>query len=520
MTRKKRKRADGLTCQERITSEVHIKALLGRTCKGCKRACLNTFLSGQAFRDLLEFRQRWVDIHKVDQDRIVFDKMKALKAASTESTVAWTFNGNGRFQRLWGAASRGADGPPADLRFVTKPKSQTIGNCSTARVVSFLQTLYDSVAETLPDVRDDGIELSIFGGGESVDPYATVDLPPALMEPVKRQKVRRYKQGLKVHVEREPETSGVEERYLPPGTMKEYYEQFKCLDDSVSFSTFWRVWRTEFNYLKFRGVTSHAQCSCCIHHRLLLKELAPYIHAHAKQASLFHLHLAAQYRDRMIYWSFRGSSRLRVMGHLTIIQDGMDQAKFALPRTRLVLAKDLATLQRPKLGVIGVIAHGWSFLMAISNPDQPKDSSCMADLFCHMLTRLERLGIIFGASMKHLRSGHSHEDIDQTFGGCSLFIIRHGKLLETPDDFCKVIQSYVNTAPRPFEEQRAVVKLDQHRPWKEFLSLAVPVTTQGMGGPGAPHQFDVSRREDLGSSAPLMLMSFTFHSVHVVSDLC
>lgn len=285
---------------------------------------------------------------------------------------------------------------------MTKPKSQTIGNCSTARVVSFLQTLYDSVAETLPDVRDDGIELSIFGGGESVDPYATVDLPPALMEPVKRQKVRRYKQGLKVHVEREPETSGVEERYLPPGTMKEYYEQFKCLDDSVSFSTFWRVWRTEFNYLKFRGVTSHAQCSCCIHHRLLLKELAPYIHAHAKQASLFHLHLAAQYRDRMIYWSFRGSSRLRVMGHLTIIQDGMDQAKFALPRTRLVLAKDLATLQRPKLGVIGVIAHGWSFLMAISNPDQPKDSSCMADLFCHMLTRLERLGVRLKDTTFHL----------------------------------------------------------------------------------------------------------------------
>lgn len=57
-------------------------------------------------------------------------------------------------------------------------------------------------------------------------------------------------------------------------------------------------------------------------------------------------------------------------------------------------------------------------------------------------------------------------------------------------------------------------------PRKEFLSLAVPVTIQGMGGPGAPHQFDVSRREDLGSSAPLMLMSFTFHSVHVVSDLC
>lgn len=92
MTRKKRKRADGLTCQERITSEVHIKALLGRTCKGCKRACLNTFLSGQAFRDLLEFRQRWVDIHKVDQDRIVSCiKFSALFSFQPPETYGSTF---------------------------------------------------------------------------------------------------------------------------------------------------------------------------------------------------------------------------------------------------------------------------------------------------------------------------------------------------------------------------------------------------------------------------------------------
>ena len=121
--------------------------------------------------------------------------------------------------------------------------------------------------------------------------------------------------------------------------------------------------------------------------------------------------------------------------------------------------------------------------------------------------------------MKHLRSGHSHEDIDQVFGSVAFFIIvKHGSHLETPDNFVAMIQRYVNSAPRPHEPERVVVRLDGHRPWwlgdclfrgkdilllprKEFLSLAVPATLTGMGGPGAPHQFDVSRREDLGSLA-------------------
>ena len=38
---------------------------------------------------------------------------------------------------------------------------------------------------------------------------------------------------------------------------------------------------------------------------------------------------------------------------------------------------------------------------------------------------------------------------------------------------------------------------------KEFLAGAVPVTLQGIGGPGAPHHFEFSRREDLGSLALL-----------------
>ena len=48
----------------------------------------------------------------------------------------------------------------------------------------------------------------------------------------------------------------LEARYLPPGCMKDYFEQFKSVDvlNKTSFSTFWRVWRIEFDHLRFRAV--------------------------------------------------------------------------------------------------------------------------------------------------------------------------------------------------------------------------------------------------------------------------
>ena len=315
--------------------------------------------------------------------------------------------GSGRFSRLWNAAVRGAHGPPADLRYLAKPRSLVAGESGTGKVTSFLQSLYESVAETLPDVRDEpSLEYAFKGNPalESTDPYAILDLVQFADEggPPRAGKVRKYKKGLKLHVERRPENSGFEVRYLPPGTMKEYFEQFQCVDGQISFATFWRVWRVEFDHLKFRGVTSHSQCSTCIHHRALLKELAPYLHARQRQADLFHGHLMSQYRDRQTYWALRGSSRLRVIGHVVLIQDGMDQVKFSIPRSRLYLAKDLNTLNRPKLGIVGVICHGHSLVIAVSNPTHPKDSSCMAELLCHVLTRLERSGVRLQNTIIHL----------------------------------------------------------------------------------------------------------------------
>ncbi len=87
------------------------------------------------------------------------------------------------------------------------------------------------------------------------------------------------------------------DRYLPPGTMMEYFEQFQALEGLpfISFSTFWRTWRVEFDHLRFRSTSSHSQCSCCVHHRVLLKELSPYGRNH--QAALCRAHLVSQCRD-------------------------------------------------------------------------------------------------------------------------------------------------------------------------------------------------------------------------------
>ena len=255
------------------------------------------------------------------------------------------------------------------------------------------------MAECLPDVKDDlGLDTSQYKAEETgCDPLITVKMQGAT-------RTRKFKKGLKVHVERRPENSGLEIRWLPPGCMQDYFEQYKAIEghQAAAFSTFWKTWRTEFDHMKFRPVSSHAQCSVCLHHRVLLKELAPYIYARKRQAEHYSRHLMMQYRDRLVYWSLRGSSRLRTIGHICIIQDGMDQFKFSFPRTPLVRAKDLSTLIRPKLGIIGILAHGFGLGFTVSNPQHPKDSSCMAEVFCYMLTRLEKQGVKLANTVIHL----------------------------------------------------------------------------------------------------------------------
>lgn len=394
-----------------------------------------------------------------------------------------------------------------DMRYVSQPRSKVAGESATGRVVSYLQSIYDSTAETLPDIRDDGVITQLHDGPMPVeDTYGeslSEGLPTGKFQMIGKQKrTRKFKMSLKLHRERHPDVSGKEIRYLPPGVMRDYWESMAAFDNlgAVSFKTFWTVWHAEFAHLRFRPSTSHSQCSTCLHRKLLIRELANHMAARQKQSQLLTDHLMAQYRDRLAYWSLRGSSRLGCSAIVCCILDGMDQCKFMYPRTSLCQAKDLSTFQRPKLHVTGCLVHGFGVVMAVSNHDHPKDSSLMTELLAILLTKMKQFGvdlrrihlhvqsdntsrelknsttlrflstlvshgIVESATLGNLRTGHSHEDIDQLFGSLALFIVRHCKEAQTPADFSTIIKQWVDGAQRPHERHRIVLHVDQHRDW-------------------------------------------------------
>ena len=71
--------------------------------------------------------------------------------------------------------------------------------------------------------------------------------------------------------------------------------------------------------------------------------------------------------------------------------------------------------------------------------------------------------------MAHLRTGHSHEDIDQGFGALGTFIVRRAKTVETPEKFQEIIQRYCEAAVRPYEKDRLTFMIDRHRDWRPVL---------------------------------------------------
>lgn len=124
----------------------------------------------------------------------------------------------------------------------------------------------------------------------------------------------------------------------------------------------------------------------------MIRALGAHIKARKEQLRLFHSHLRSQYMDRVWYWETRGLSRQR--GPLvTLICDGMDQAKFELPRHGMMKSKDFSTMQRVKVHVAACIAHGRFVLFVVSSPDTKKDSNASIEMLSYALTLLARQGL-------------------------------------------------------------------------------------------------------------------------------
>lgn len=143
--------------------------------------------------------------------------------------------------------------------------------------------------------------------------------------------------------------------------------------------------------LKIRSARQHPECGVCMKHKCLLRSLSAHINARQKQQEEYHRHLHSQYLDRLEYWSHRGRSRTGG-NELLLICDGMDQAKFAFPRHKVLKSKDFSTFQRPRAHVVGCLMHGRGLLFFVTNPDLPKDSSTHIEIVAHALSWLESCG--------------------------------------------------------------------------------------------------------------------------------
>ena len=265
-----------------------------------------------------------------------------------------------RLSTLLSAVLEGRHAPPLDLRYMSRkgvdPKPVF------AEVYSYLQSLYDSVAETLPldDKRKGGV------WSEDVDDYKIC-----------------------------PSAKGPEElRYLPPGTIYDLWRQFNSTSgQKCSWHTFHSCWSNELvGKLTFRDKYLFSVCPVCVQHKLLIRHMASDLNGRIRQRALYDRHLAAQFADRKVYWTLRASSRLHCKQIVAII-DGMDQGKYATPRSKLFDSHAFDKYTRPRLHVWGLICHGYLCWLSISDSDMIKGGSTTCELIMHMLVVLKRHGV-------------------------------------------------------------------------------------------------------------------------------
>ena len=171
-------------------------------------------------------------------------------------------SGSKRCTNLFNAARKGAASAPVDLRFLKKPRAHTMMDFQSVRAdcVSYLSSIYESVAEVIPDVRDSDAPADGEGanaGQVILDAYeielhknmddAPADLPPRAHPPPKKKKVHTKRRGVEMNPDRLSsleECESHEVRFLPPGSMKQFWEQYKLvsnLEKPAAFPTFWKV---------------------------------------------------------------------------------------------------------------------------------------------------------------------------------------------------------------------------------------------------------------------------------------
>jgi hypothetical protein len=339
------------------------------------------------------------------------------------------------------------------------------------------------------------------------------------------------------------------QRFLPPGKRVHLYWEYVAWVGTfnaraASFSTFLRAFGQCRHVLRIRKTGNHAVCSTCVDYK---KQLSKARFPKDRQIILerYTAHIIDQWLDRQVYGNAVSISmacrRMLDSGQrmvelsmstsqICMAVDGMDQAKFRLPRM-FITTKCLDSLIRPALHVQGAWAHGFGYHLAVMDADMRHDSNNNVEVVSHMLEqifkghkglpmglhlqqdntsrecknqkvlkwaiKLVSLGVFRWVTLNYLTTGHTHDMLDGTFGQITVRLSK----FEFDDDMDVVAILIRLLGDLGIEEssRRASLayKLDEApcwNTWWEEISLHFSKLT----GPMAPHSFRVITRLDLG----------------------
>eukprot|EP00438_Fugacium_kawagutii_P002097 Skav227031 [mRNA] locus=scaffold6915:16038:17861:- [translate_table: standard] len=420
------------------------------------------------------------------------------------------------------SAARGEVNPDGRLQRSAKVEREKI---ALRKCQVYLITLYGRLGETLPHKYRGKFSKRRKRRMEGLDPYGSSssdDDGEIVPEECEHDAIKSEVFADTAMFTRLVETSFGENiadlplRFLPPGTAHDLFLDmvagFSDKSATPSYATFMKAWNLFKPILKFRSKGDFQDCDRCVELKRAVKlgkktsiknvyEATLKLKEHYKQVGI----------SREIEESLRKTPPSAPHPVLVVLTDGMDQAKWAIPRfSGWRAAKRFASLSRPKVIVQGVWCCYFGFHVFIGDCIQQHDSSFIFECLARALERIAAIsrrkqisvppeillwtdntsrenknstvflnlsllvarGQFRCATMANHPKGHSHNCLDQVFGVLS----RTFQYVDRLDDIGSVKEALQNIlgkdSLRDFLNvpEVTVEVLNGCRDWKGWIS--------------------------------------------------
>ena len=285
-----------------------------------------------------------------------------------------------------------------------------------------------------------------------------------------------------------------------------YRTDFPIGTTIVTKGTLGELMRQEYSNITYRHHKNFTQCSFCLQCDSHVQNTKLPTHLREAWVEKKALHRQWIKVEKRKYYTHRRKARTNPEKYLSIIMDGMDQAKTTLPSVARE-SKKTERLARLKTCLTGVLVHGHApFSLVYVTPDRyPKDANYNCAVLLDVLNRIESplpdtlylqldgagdnknktvlamLGMLIALrvfnkiKLSFLPVGHTHEDIDQMFSRFAEHL--RGELCPTVDKLADLLAGaftptpVVIVNPLPVADFRAWIRPVMLTQWKNITNF-------------------------------------------------